>query len=142
MATVTKPCMPTSAACGLIVAPACLKANESVPLAVPAILLAHIYTLKYATWVALSTLGSLYLHHKKFLRDQFQPDKQRERSIMANKDNRELKTETMAETENYLAWRAEEPDGETTFHLELNNVTLHFFREEWEEFLELVRALE
>lgn len=61
---------------------------------------------------------------------------------MANKDNRELKTETMAETENYLAWRAEEPDGETTFHLELNNVTLHFFREEWEEFLELVRALE
>jgi hypothetical protein len=61
---------------------------------------------------------------------------------MSNKDNRELKTETMAETENYLAWRAEEPDGETTFHLELNNVTLHFFREEWEEFLELVRALE
>jgi hypothetical protein len=53
----------------------------------------------------------------------------------------EPKTDTIAETENYLAWKAEEPDGETTFHLELNNVTIHFFREEWDEFLELARAL-
>jgi hypothetical protein len=57
------------------------------------------------------------------------------------KEAPETKTETIAETENYLAWRAEEPDGEVTFHLELNNVTLHFFQEEWEEFLELVRSL-
>jgi hypothetical protein len=57
------------------------------------------------------------------------------------KDHPEPKTETIAETDNYLAWRAEEPDGETTFHLELNNVTLHFFQEEWDEFLELVGAL-
>lgn len=57
------------------------------------------------------------------------------------KDPTEPKTETIAETENYMAWRAQEPDGETTFHLELNNVTLHFFREEWEEFLELARAI-
>ena len=49
--------------------------------------------------------------------------------------------ETIAETENFHAWKADEPDGETTFHLELNNVTLHFFREEWEEFLDLVRLL-
>ncbi len=53
----------------------------------------------------------------------------------------EPKTEVIAETENFLAWRAEEPDGETTFHLELNNVTLHFFTEEWREFLELVKLL-
>lgn len=53
----------------------------------------------------------------------------------------EPRTETIAETENYLAWRAEEPDGETTFHVELNNVTLHFFREEWDEFLALVKLL-
>jgi hypothetical protein len=53
-------------------------------------------------------------------------------------DSNEPKTETIAETENYLAWKAEEPDGETTFHLELNNVTLHFFKEEWQEFLDLV----
>jgi hypothetical protein len=51
------------------------------------------------------------------------------------------KTETLAETDNYMAWCAEEPDGETTYHLELNNVTLHFFTEEWEEFNELVRKL-
>jgi hypothetical protein len=51
-------------------------------------------------------------------------------------------TETLAETENYLVWKAEEPDGETTYHVELGNVTVHFFKEEWDEFLELVRALE
>jgi hypothetical protein len=53
----------------------------------------------------------------------------------------EPKTNTLAETESYLAWKAEEPDGETTYHLELNNVTIHFFKEEWDEFLELVRSL-
>ncbi len=53
----------------------------------------------------------------------------------------EPKTETLAETEQYMAWKAEEPDGEITYHLELNNVTLHFFTEEWEEFLELVKDL-
>jgi hypothetical protein len=57
------------------------------------------------------------------------------------KDNLEPKTEVIAETENYIAWQAEEPDGETTYHLELNNVTLHFFQEEWQELLELARRL-
>ena len=56
--------------------------------------------------------------------------------------NPEPQTETLAETEAYLIWKAEEPDGETTYHIELNNVTLHFFEEEWEEFLELVRGLD
>jgi hypothetical protein len=50
-------------------------------------------------------------------------------------------TETLAETQNFIAWTAEEPDGEVTYHLELNNVTVHFFREEWQEFLELVKRL-
>jgi hypothetical protein len=53
----------------------------------------------------------------------------------------EPKTNTIAETENYMVWKADEPDGETTWHIELNNVTLHFFGEEWAEFLELVRQL-
>ena len=53
-------------------------------------------------------------------------------------DALEPQTTTIAETDNFLAWRAEEPDGETTYHLELNNVTLHFFKEEWQEFLDLV----
>ncbi len=58
---------------------------------------------------------------------------------MSNND--EPKTETLAETENFLAWMAEEPDGETTYHIELNNVTMHFFEEEWQEFLELAKLL-
>jgi hypothetical protein len=57
------------------------------------------------------------------------------------KNENEPKTNTIAETDNYMAWRAEEPDGETTYHIELNNVTVHFFEEEWREFLELVRDL-
>jgi hypothetical protein len=59
-----------------------------------------------------------------------------------NKNSNEPQTETIAETENFLAWRAEEPDGETTYHIELNNVTLHFFQEEWTEFLQLTRDLQ
>jgi hypothetical protein len=57
------------------------------------------------------------------------------------KDSSLPDTDVIAETDNYLAWSANEPDGETTYHLELNNVTLHFFREEWEELLELMRSL-
>ena len=53
----------------------------------------------------------------------------------------EPQTHVIAETENYMAWSAEEPDGEVTYHLELNSVTLHFFTEEWKEFLELVRLI-
>lgn len=50
-------------------------------------------------------------------------------------------TETLSETDHYIAWYADEPDGERTYHLELNNVTVHFFSEEWEEFIKLAAAL-
>lgn len=50
----------------------------------------------------------------------------------------EIETETIAETENYLVYSADEPDGETTWNVELGTVTLHFFREEWQEFLKLM----
>ena len=56
-------------------------------------------------------------------------------------NNRDIETEVIAETENYLAWRADEPDGESTYHLELNNLTVHFFKEEWQEFLQLAEIL-
>jgi hypothetical protein len=56
-------------------------------------------------------------------------------------NDQELETEVIAETDSYLAWRADEPDGESTFHLELNNLTVHFFKEEWGEFLELIDLL-
>jgi hypothetical protein len=56
-------------------------------------------------------------------------------------NGKEPKTETLAETDNYMIWKAEEPDGETTYHIELNSVTLHFFEEEWREFRDLVSSL-
>jgi hypothetical protein len=55
--------------------------------------------------------------------------------------DQEPMVKTLGETENYMAWKAEEPDGESTYHLDLNNVTLHFFTEEWNEFLDLVTKL-
>ena len=50
-------------------------------------------------------------------------------------------TTTIAESQNYIVWKAEEPDGETTYHLELGTVTLHFFQEEWKELLEVVQLV-
>jgi hypothetical protein len=56
-------------------------------------------------------------------------------------EEKELNTKTIVETENYAIWSAAEPDSEVTYHLELNNVTVHFFQEEWDEFVELVKKL-
>jgi hypothetical protein len=56
-------------------------------------------------------------------------------------DEPSIKTTTLAETENYLAWKSDEPDGEAIYHVEAGAVTLHFFGEEWEEFLDLARQL-
>jgi hypothetical protein len=52
--------------------------------------------------------------------------------------NNDLPTDSLAETENYVAWVSEDDEGELTYHLELNNITLHFFREEWQELLKLI----
>jgi hypothetical protein len=56
-------------------------------------------------------------------------------------ENPEPKIKTIAETDSYAVWSAEEPDGETTYNLELNNVTIHMFEEEYQEFIELVKKL-
>ena len=53
----------------------------------------------------------------------------------------EIPTEVLAETENYSVWLSEEPDNEITYHVEVGGVTLHFFEEEWQEFLKLIRAV-
>lgn len=45
----------------------------------------------------------------------------------------------IAETDNYIVWKVRDADGETTYHIELGTATLHFFREEWDEFLKLIR---
>jgi hypothetical protein len=53
----------------------------------------------------------------------------------------EPKMKTLAETENFMVWMAEEPDGETTYYVQINNVTINFFQEEWDEFKQLVKLL-
>jgi hypothetical protein len=50
----------------------------------------------------------------------------------------EPEIEILAEGERFNIWRAAEPDGEMTYHLELGIATLHLFQEEWDEFLQLV----
>ncbi|GAB4569370.1 MAG: hypothetical protein Kow0077_01780 [Anaerolineae bacterium] len=49
-----------------------------------------------------------------------------------------IPTETLAESENFVLWVSEEPDGEIVYHIDMGAVTLHFFREEFEEFQKLV----
>jgi hypothetical protein len=53
----------------------------------------------------------------------------------------EIPTETLAETENYSVWISQEPDGEITYHVEVGGVTVHFFEEEWQEFVQLMRSV-
>jgi hypothetical protein len=61
---------------------------------------------------------------------------------MNNNNHSEPKTETIAETDNFQAWLAEEPDGETTYYLQVGRATINFFQEEWDQFLELVQAID
>jgi hypothetical protein len=58
-----------------------------------------------------------------------------------SKKNQKINTKTLAETENLVVWQADEPDDEVTYYLQLNNVTVHFFQEEWDEFLALINKL-
>jgi len=53
----------------------------------------------------------------------------------------ETDTNVLAETDNYVIYTAEELDGETTFHIELDKITLHFFKEEFDELVRLVKAV-
>ncbi|MGC9357141.1 MAG: hypothetical protein ACP5GX_04720 [Anaerolineae bacterium] len=50
----------------------------------------------------------------------------------------EPKVVTLAETELYEVVEIQGEEGEKTYHLELGSLTLHFFPEEWEEFLDLM----
>ena len=49
--------------------------------------------------------------------------------------------ELLAETDNFNLVRTDDPDGERTYHLELGNVTIHFYRQEWGEFVRTIREL-
>ena len=58
-----------------------------------------------------------------------------------SKSEFDINTTTIAETESMGAWKAEEPDGEVVYNLQLNNVTIHFFQEEWNEFVDLIKQI-
>lgn len=54
---------------------------------------------------------------------------------MAQKD---ANFEEIARTENFTAWRSNEPDDEEMYHIQFGKATVHFFVEEWDEFLDFV----
>lgn len=56
-------------------------------------------------------------------------------------DQIEPKTTIIAEGDDCFAYTSEEPDGEITYHLQINNVTLHFFMEEWQTTLDFLRQV-
>ena len=57
------------------------------------------------------------------------------------KESDDTKISTLVETEDSFFYTAEEPDGEITYHLQINNVTLHFFMEEWQTALDFLKKV-
>ncbi len=53
--------------------------------------------------------------------------------------NREPDVKTLGESENYAVWVSAEAEQEDLiFHIELENMTLHLFEDEWEEFVSVI----
>jgi len=46
----------------------------------------------------------------------------------------------LAETESYAVVVSEEDDGEHIYNVELGNLTLHLYQDEWQELVELINA--
>jgi hypothetical protein len=57
------------------------------------------------------------------------------------KETEDTKITTLVETEDSFFYTAEEPDGEITYHLQINNITLHFFLEEWQSALDFLKKV-
>ncbi|HLV44415.1 MAG TPA: hypothetical protein VKY39_05630 [Aggregatilineales bacterium] len=53
--------------------------------------------------------------------------------------NEEVPLELLAETESFAVLVGEDDDGERIYNVELGGVTLHLFREEWNELVQLVK---
>lgn len=54
---------------------------------------------------------------------------------MADEEN--VKIEPIVETENFAVLKATS-DEEVVYHVEMFNLTLHFFEDEWREFIALI----
>jgi hypothetical protein len=63
---------------------------------------------------------------------------ERSPAMVMDEPGDEFAMETLAETEHFAVWRSTGDDGQSLFHLELGNVSIHLTEEEWEELVELV----
>lgn len=59
---------------------------------------------------------------------------------MTNNNQDQDDSNIIAETDSYFVWQSEE-EGELVFHLELGGVSLHMTSEEWDELVELMKAV-
>ena len=68
-------------------------------------------------------------------------DHNHEQAEVDDLDGLDIPVDTLAESDNYAIWRSQEPDGETTYHVDVDIVTLHFYQEEWDEFVSLIQKV-
>ena len=55
-----------------------------------------------------------------------------------NNDQDDVPLTMLAETERFAVLLGEDLDGEQIYNIELGNVTIHLFVDEWKELLELI----
>lgn len=52
---------------------------------------------------------------------------------------KDTKIKTLGESENYTIWVSNESDlNEVIYHIEIDNITVHLFEDEWEEFADVM----
>lgn len=54
-------------------------------------------------------------------------------------DNENFEDAILAETEHYAVYLEQSDEGETVYQVDLDFVTLHLLKEEWDELVQLVR---
>jgi hypothetical protein len=59
---------------------------------------------------------------------------------MDNHNDEEMPLVILAETESYAVLVSEEDDGDHIYNVELGNVTLHLFQDEWDELIQLINS--
>lgn len=58
---------------------------------------------------------------------------------MAKRNDEEpVPADVLAQTENFIVWSSEE-EGEVIYHVELDVLTLHFYSEDWDELVTLIK---
>jgi hypothetical protein len=53
----------------------------------------------------------------------------------------DFQIEPLAESENFMVYTTTDEEGETVYHIEIYNITLHLNEEEWAEFAELIGSI-